>query len=669
MHDAEDAAEGTPTPTPFEETGMQLAVVEDLHECEEINDAIDTSMDDAGPGAADEDAAPSSSGAIEDISVDGGCEYEPMDGIEEPLSDEDMVIVSVDDDEPEPAGGQSSVVSAPPQDLPVSMEGVEVPESMDAADVDMGSVCEEQPATAGAPTEDKATENVSVPQQTSQSSLNGTPTISDTASSEHPTDVAMADTSPVILLNAGGVASGQKRKADDNDEPQEKSQKKPKAVMQSKQQRVPKKRDWFHRRPTPGPNQRVIFQLVADTIAGYEIFEPSQPLHASPSDPSVDMSYTTIKPGSGGKRLWNDQRSNQRGFCSPRVLQRAFDRFAQNELHTIWWDIRRVVQETAAKAFPGANRNVSQGALFNSFQKAELDAFVQAFRFEQHVPDLDDAKRPKVFPTYTGTWRRTPVTTFANFLTERGVRPSGNGPWSAYDGVQIMVEYLVLRLPLFLVSTNAIVSLLESCLGRILDHELDLCYLETGVGCDGRAPHQSILAKWKSPVLRRYSRRYATNLYYQVQSRLFTWMLRSVPAKTNLVSTTTLHSWAKHVMGSCRRVKDGQVQDVWRIMDGNGRVVANWASNDVPKGPEELKAWFIAWLDHLVGPTLNGVSHNQEMKNCYLIGLQQQLDLEINNWLLDFPGDGQNKAPATKAQTKQQALDDIIKMASGQRRR
>lgn len=659
MQDAEDAADGTPPPAHSDASGAQLAVVGGPHECEETDDAIDTSMADAN-----EDSAPPSSGTTEEVPVPGDDEPEPMDGIQESLGGEIVGIVGGDT---EPEAGQSSTVNAPPQDLPVPMDGVEVQEPVDVEDVDMDNVHGEQAAVANASTQDIAMENLSMPEQPVQDSLNGTPTSSTTIIEEQHTDVVMEDNTAATLPNAASLASGQKRKMEDDDMQEEKSQKKPKAVIESKQQLVQKKANWFACRPIPGPNKRVIFQLVADKIMGYELVERLQPSN----EPliNVDMSSTTIKPGSGRKRLWNDQRNNQRGFCSPQILQRAFDRFVQNELHTIWRDIRLVVEESATKAFPGTNRNASQGAQINSFQKAELDAFEKAFRFDQYVPDLGDAKRPKVFETYTGTWRRTPVTTFASFLKERSVRPSGSGPWSAYDGVQIMVEYLVLRLPLFLVSTNAVVLLLESCLSKILDHELDLRYLETGIGCEGRAPHQSILAKWKPPFLRQYSRGYATNLYYQVQNRLFMWMLRSVPAKMNLVSTITLHSWAQHVRALCRRLKSGQVQDVWRIMDSNGRVLAEWASNDAPKGPEELKAWFFAWLHHLVGPNLNRVSHNQEMKNCYLTGLQQQLDLEISNWLLDFPGDGQNKAPATRAQTKQQALDDIIRLASGQGRR
>lgn len=99
---------------------------------------------------------------------------------------------------------------------------------------------------------------------------------------------------------------------------------------------------------------------------------------------------------------------------------------------------------------------------------------------------------------------------------------------------------------------------------------------------------------------------------------------------------------------------------MWRITDAGGRLVANWGPTSPAKSKEDLKGLFVAWLDHLVGPTLATVAGDDEVQvGHYLIGLRQRLEDEVNRWLLDFPV-GACAGPGTQGRPQQDAPQSTI---------
>lgn len=486
-----------------------------------------------------------------------------------------------------------------------------------------------------------------------------------------------------------------KRKSE-NDTQDEPAQK---VAKSSARQLVKKpKPAWFSSPPTPGPSQRRIFRVKNDRPIGYGLIEKPQPLKNVCIDGTASWG-TSLKTEASKKRLCDTHDVNERGFCTVDILDRAFARcFGEDKIGYIKSIVESIVRGEITtlpdeEQWEHKGSEAAEKVGISQFQQIEMNQFHHAITFEHRVPDLDDARIPKVFTTCVsanGDLRRAPVTTFSNFLRERRCRASGNGPWSAHDGVQLIMEFLVLRMPMSLVSTHEVLSFLEGRLGRYLDAEIHQHVLQTGIGA-GHEPHKSLLAiRAGNPRDRLYSRSYATHLYKHLQQRVFLWALRAEPVKHKVVCTRTLRGWAKDVTAECRWYKDGRWHDLWRLVrrDEKGNVVlggdgkpadafADWTAGEPPRTGEQLRRWFVAWLDRFVTPKLGRLGgimecpdaglRNRWLRGCWEV-MHQQMDVDITNWLRDFPGWGADERGAARARTGGSALDEIIRQASGRGR-
>lgn len=269
--------------------------------------------------------------------------------------------------------------------------------------------------------------------------------------------------------------------------------------------------------------------------------------------------------------------------------------------------------------------------------------------------------------TFTGKgWRTARIATFDNFLTERAVRLSGRGPWTMEDGIQVIREYLIYRL-LVTNSTYAVLVYLEQRASAILKQVVGRRTTCRPSSTRQRTLGEGSAAKQQASSVS-FSRAYATPLYHQVQDRLFAWTTSFAPVRMGRVDLRALHVWANNIKQICRRMKSGQVQDVWRITDTNEKLVVNWAPTSPAKSKEDLRIFFVAWLNHLVGPTLATIAGDEEVQvGHYLIGLRQRLEDEVDRWLLDFPV-GACAGPGTQGRPHQDALQAIIAQCSKGRR-
>lgn len=641
IEEAEPAAENT------EEAEPAVDNTEVGDDMEVDDDVVDVDMDDAPAQAHPE--------PLQDAVMHPPTDTDDTD-MEAPLDDQDDTDMEAVPDEQTPLA------------VPIDQQG-------DSTDVDMSEAQQlsHVPPIVHAP----AVQQVQVTQQTASTQpLQPNPQTS------------------VVLQPAVASSSSSKRKADDEDSedtPVQKKKTKSAPVKQLVWTFKPKP-SWIVNAPVPGPNQRRIFRFDGNWNAvGFEFVDKP----AAPSYVCVDGASTwgtTSRPGSGRKRTADSHDSHHRGFCTVEILQRAFDScFVQIDF------IKSIIEAIVRSEIKTEEllRKAGEKVGLNQFQRNEIAQFHHALSFEHMVPDLDDPARCKGFSTYVsaqGQLKAAPVTTFASFLAERRCRPSGNGPWSAHDGVQLAMEYLVLRMPMYLVSTHAILRFLEKRLRTYLDAEIRQDFLHTGIGA-GHEPHKSLLAMQRTgdPSHTLYSRGYGSHLYRHLQQRLFLWMLRSEPVQHKVVDTRTLRGWAKDVVAECKWNKDGRWHDLWKlvrrdergnvVMDGNGNpadVFADWNANDAPKTGEELRQWFFAWLHCFVYPKVGRLGvimecQDERLRQRWLGGcwevMHQQMDVEITSWLRDFPGWGPDARGAPQAQSKKSALDDIIAQASAPRRR
>lgn len=367
-------------------------------------------------------------------------------------------------------------------------------------------------------------------------------------------------------------------------------------------------------KPVPGPNQRVIFRMEREKVNGYELMQRPAP--------TIDVVDQELQ----RKRKWDGpQNCNYRGFYTASNLEGAF---------------RRLVMEGFG----------SLQGIRSLIDHNEVELYRPAFMFDLPVKDLRNSE-DAVIRTFDGhSWKKSKITTFSSFLTGRIARVSSREPWSRQDGVRIIMEYLIRRLP-FLKSTHAVLVFLEQRVTAILEHQTHLQSSETPT-------RQRMLPKsTQQPISRLVSRAYAANLYNHVQSQLFMWAARFTSARTGEVELWVLYSWANEVAKRCKVMRYGQTLNLWRIVDVNGQLVINWGKASPPKSPQDLKRWFTAWLDHLVAPTLAMITLDEESQRQYLEGLRQQLDDEIDNWLSDFP---QDEPQQTTAQAQDDATQRII---------
>lgn len=453
-------------------------------------------------------------------------------------------------------------------------------------------------------------------------------------------------------------------------------------------------------RPVPGPNQRRIFRVAKGKVVGYDLISLPNPYAAAcPPSPADASSPSTaehdvtdpapVKPACGtlGRKRLNDiQGLNKRGYCTVETLLRAWDVFEGRRQH-LRSEINAVVSDVGIqlRADEAARRGQVAGRAdiaddpkcaadldrqLGAWQRVEADAYARALHFAQPVPDMLDEARPRVFETFVrGKWVQTPVTTFRAFLAQRvASRPALAQAWSAHDAVQVAMEYLVLRFPLFMVSTNAVLDLLQARFAALLDRQLDLdTPQDKPAEKSARTTVHSVLSQWPHARNCLYSRRYATELYASARRRLFLWMMRGAGDTT---PRRAVHGWAAAALAACKRDKCGQAQDVWRIVSrDDGRLVVDWRANEAPRSPAELRAWFAGWLEGLVAPIVRGLCSGDQGQRLVaervMTVLRQQLDAEITSWLLDFPGWGADeKGSSTTAGSSRMAMDDIIRQAS-----
>lgn len=371
---------------------------------------------------------------------------------------------------------------------------------------------------------------------------------------------------PLALLPPSNSSSGPipllsipapKRKADDK-LPVDQPQKKPKAAADTGEhsQSGGRKTDGFPKRPVPGQNQRSIFRVAKGKVVGYDIISLPKPCAAAcPPSPADSSSPSTaehdvtnpvpVKPACGtlGRKRLNDiQGINKRGYCTAETLLRAWDVFEGRRQH-LRSEINAVVSDVGIQLRADEAARLAQVAgrveiaddpkcaadldrQLGAWQRAEADAYARALHFAQPVPDMLDEARPRVFETFVrGKWVQTPVTTFRVFLEQRvASRPALVRAWSAHDAVQIAMEYLVLRFPLFMVSTNAVLDLLQARFAALLDQQLDLdTPQDKPAEKSGRTTVRSVLSEWPHARNRLYSRRYAAELYASARRRLFLW--------------------------------------------------------------------------------------------------------------------------------------------------
>lgn len=366
-------------------------------------------------------------------------------------------------------------------------------------------------------------------------------------------------------------------------------------------------------KPTPGPNQRVIINPGSQANPRWSLIT----LPALSDDGGLTQQR---------KRKWEGPHDgSSTHLCTLADVRETFARLVQGGYATLR-EVRSMLQDQ------------------------EAPVLKQAFMFDQ----LTAPVATRTFTIYG--WRTTRVTTFDNFLRERALRRSGGGPWSEAEAVRLIREYLICRLP-ETNSTHAVLVHLARCASVLLGQ-----VVARKATCQLASTRQRLLGD-EHHAAGSFSRAYATPLYHQLQDRLFMWMTSFEPARTGKVDFRTLHAWATGVKQRCRRTKGGQVQDVWRVTDtaDDRRVVASW----VPTGPGSLKPqrdakeFFLAWVDHLVGPTLAQVAGGDEglARQC-VIGLRQQVEDEVDRWAMDFPAGAR----------KDNALQDIIaKCAKGGR--
>lgn len=363
-----------------------------------------------------------------------------------------------------------------------------------------------------------------------------------------------------------------------------------------------------HSKPTTGPNQRAIFTL--DSHQRYRLIPTC----------STAMDNDCLGQGAGTKRKWEGgHEARQTSLCT---------------LKDIHWTFHRLVQEGYA----------SLNGIRWLVTALEAPLYKPAFEFERPTND--------VIRTFTGrAWKATRVTTFSDFLVARALRPSGRGPLSLADGAQIIREYLIYRLPT-VASTHAVLSHLERCSSTMLEQIVGRS------SPPASTQERKLAVLMKQQDLQEFNRAFATPLYRQIQERLFAWMTSFSPARMGKVHVGALQWWANGIRERCRRTKLGQVQDVWRFSDASGEVVLNWVPKDPPKSTEELRMWFLAWLDHIVAPTLKTIAAQEGLQAQYLVGLRQQVDDEIDKWTQDFAQDA--RAGPQAAGVAPDAVQSII---------
>lgn len=340
-------------------------------------------------------------------------------------------------------------------------------------------------------------------------------------------------------------------------------------------------------KPAPGPNQRVIFSL--DTYHGqcYRLIQ----CPAAKEDGCLGQ-------GAGAKRKWaGGDGGRQTSLCTLEDLRRTFDCLVQR-------------------------RHASLNGIASLITALEAPLYRPAFEFERPT---NGAIR-----TFAGqTWKSTRVTTFSDFLNARALRRSGRKPLSLPDGVALIREYLIYRLPV-VASTHGVLCHLERCSSAILEQ------IVGGSSALASTQERRMAGLEKQPNAKAFDRAFATPLYHQIQERLSVWMTSFAPARMGRVHVGAMQQWANRVRERCRRTKLGQTQDVWRFTDAGGQVVLAWGPKDPPKSTQEAQLWFLGWLDHVVAPTLPAIGAEAGLQAQYLVGLRQQLEDEIERWMEDF---------------------------------
>lgn len=472
---------------------------------------------------------------------------------------------------------------------------------------------------------------------------------------------SMDSTEEAVDNRGDATAAGDATKPDRKENPQKRkasdaSQEGPGPSVKKPKGRMPK--------PVAGPDERLIFKLIGDRICGYELIRCPDGA-ADPSGGEDAAGRTTAH-----KRKWEgpqDDDHGLEGYCTAETLLRAF-RYFESVLHNgaIAGDIIQAIGEI-----------IPDGP-----KRMEWEAYKIGFNFSAPAKDWSVVSGPVPIQVRTyvgrGQWVPSEVTTFERFLQHRGIRPSGRGPWSVTDAVQVIMEYLVHRIP-FLVTTCRILVLLEQRLTPFVG----IAAATTGGEVQQNDQHRqsgtsrhrpataAVLPDPGRPERRLYSRSYAAPLYEHIRERLFWWAARLAPARTRGgggADLRRLRVWANEVAALCGRNKAGRTHDVWEARGGagDGPVIARWAAADVA-APDALRGWFGNWLDHVVGRKLceSWLCPDEGTWRGYLEGLRHQMDAEITGWLQDFDGWGADRAgPSAQAQ----AIAAIIAANSGERR-
>lgn len=251
-------------------------------------------------------------------------------------------------------------------------------------------------------------------------------------------------------------------------------------------------------KPTPGPNQRIIFNLGASDGQRYRLVR-----RPAPSDDGCPGQHITER-----KRKWDGpHNSSIVSLCTLKDVHETFFHLVQQGYSSINGTRTLIHAQEAAVLKP-------------------------AFMFQ--LATMTTTR------TFTGKgWRTARITTFDDFLSEKAVRPSGCGPWTMEDGIQVIKEYLIYRLPVTN-STHAVLAYLEQRASAILEQ-----VVSRRTACRPSSTRQRTLGEDTTAKQQAssgsFSRAYATPLYHQVQDRLFAWRTSFAPARMGRVDLRALH--------------------------------------------------------------------------------------------------------------------------------